>query len=70
MDWLLRCYDLHTKEMETKLTGITASFEIVKAKLALDTLIAKEKLNTLRAKYEMGEEQVKALVSKHHEKLN
>ena len=50
--------------MEKKVARINVSYQLVKAQLELDTATTKEAMKTLRAKYEMGEEQVKALIAK------
>ena len=59
-----------TKLFQMKVTTISTLFQVTKAKLKLDVVIAKEVLNTLRVKYEMAKEQVKALVSSHRKRLN
>ena len=56
--------------MVAKLTNVTTSCETLKVQFQQDATKAKEELNTLQAKYEMGEAQIKALVAKHQLKLN
>ena len=56
--------------IEKKVEGISTSFQVAKAKLELDVMTAKEEINTLSVKYEMGEKWVKALVTNHRKKLN
>ena len=56
--------------METRLVGITASFEIVKAKIEREAATDKDELDTLRAKYKMEEARIKPLVVKDWVKLN
>ena len=56
--------------METKVARLNTSYQLRIPQLELNAKTAKEAMNTLRAKYKMGEARVKALVTKHRQKLN
>ena len=55
---------------QKKVEGINTSFQVMKAKLKLNAAIAKNEMDTLRVKYEMGEQRVKVLIAKHRKWLN
>ena len=67
---LNRSYEHHATMMEQKVAGISTSYELVKAKPEFDATTTKDRMNTLRVKYEMGKERVKALLAKHPWKSN
>ena len=61
---------MHTQKLEAQPANVTTSCVILKAKFERDATKAQADLNLLRAKYEMGEARIKALVFKHHVQLN
>ena len=52
------------------MSTVTTSYEIAKVKLQMEATQAKEELETLWAKSEMGKTHIRALVAKHRLKLN
>ena len=50
-DPIIRKYEQNTKLFQKKVEGISTSFQVVKAKLELESMTAKNEMDTLRVKY-------------------